>query len=174
MAGWFQKIPIEETVGYLAEFVRAGKIRGIGLSEVSVTTIRRAASIHPSATVEVEFSLFDPDIQENNVAATCAELEIPIVAYSPLGKGFLTGQIKSFNDLTEFQKMGLRSNEENFPKNLELISNTKFSTTAIAFAILLSALAAHYPRLPRRPSLGRSRFSLGKLVSLPASPPSTN
>ena len=136
------KIPIEETIGYLAEFVRAGKIRGIGLSEISVTTIHPAASVHLIAAVEVKFSLFRPDIQENNVAATCAEPEIPIVVYSPLGKGFLTGQIKSFNDLREFQKMDPRFHEENFHRNLELISNMKFSTTAMVFATLLSAALA--------------------------------
>jgi pyridoxine 4-dehydrogenase len=119
------KVPIEETVGYLAEFVAAGKIGGIGLSEVSAATIRRAAAVHPIAAVEVEFSLFSTDIQTNGVAATCAELDIPIVAYSPLGRGFLTGQIKSFSDVTEFQKMGPRFHEENFHKNLELVETIK-------------------------------------------------
>jgi pyridoxine 4-dehydrogenase len=119
------KVPIEETVGYLAEFVKAGKIGGIGLSEVSASTIRRASSVHPIAAVEVEFSIFTPNIQINDVATTCAELGIPIVAYSPLGRGFLTGQIKSFNDVTEFQKMGPRFHEENFHKNLELVEAIK-------------------------------------------------
>lgn len=119
------KVPIEETVGYLAEFVKAGKIGGIGLSEVAASTIRRAASVHPIAAVEVEFSLFSTDIQTNGVAATCAELGIPIVAYSPLGRGFLTGQIKSFEHVTEFQKMGPRFQEENFHKNLELVETIK-------------------------------------------------
>ena len=115
------KVPIEETIGYLAEFVKAGKIGGIGLSEAGASTIRRAASIHPIAAVEVEFSLFSTDIQTNDVASTCAELDIPIVAYSPLGRGFLTGQIKSFNDVSEQQKRGPRFQEENFHKNLELV-----------------------------------------------------
>ena len=115
------KVPIEETIGYLAEFVKAGKIGGIGLSETGASTIRRAASIHPIAAVEVEFSLFSTDIQANDVASTCAELDIPIVAYSPLGRGFLTGQIKSFNDVSEQQKRGPRFQEENFHKNLELV-----------------------------------------------------
>ncbi|TVY22445.1 Pyridoxal reductase [Lachnellula hyalina] len=115
------KTPIEETIGYLAEFVKAGKIGGIGLSETGAATIRRAASVHPIVAVEVEFSLFSLDIQTNGVASTCAELGIPIVAYSPLGKGFLTGQIKSFSDVSEFQKMGPRFQEANFHKNLELV-----------------------------------------------------
>lgn len=119
------KVPIEETIGYLAEFVKARKIGGIGLSEVSAATIRRAAAIHPIAAVEVEFSLFSTDILSNDVASTCAELGIPIVAYSPLGRGFLTGQIKSFSDVTELQKMGPRFQEENFHKNLELVETIK-------------------------------------------------
>jgi pyridoxine 4-dehydrogenase len=119
------KVPIEETIGYLAEFVKAGKIGGIGLSETGAATIRRAAAVHPIVAVEVEFSLFSTDIQTNDVASICAELGIPIVAYSPLGRGFLTGQIKSFSDVTETQKMGPRFHEENFHKNLELVDAIK-------------------------------------------------
>jgi len=118
-------VPIEETVGCLAEFVKAGKIGGIGLSEVAATTIRRAAAVHLIAAVEVEFSMFSTDIQTNGVAATCNELGIPIVAYSPLGRGFLTGHIKSFEDVTDFQKMGPRFHEENFHKNMELVETIK-------------------------------------------------
>jgi pyridoxine 4-dehydrogenase len=83
------KVPVEETIGYLAEFVKAGKIGGIGLSEVSAKTIRRAHKVHPIAAVELELSLFATEPLENGVAETCAELGIPIVAYSPLGRGFL-------------------------------------------------------------------------------------
>jgi len=119
------KVPIEETVGYLAEFVKEGKIRGIGLSEVAAATIRRAASAHPIAAVEVEFSLFTTDILTNDVAATCAELGIPIFAYSPLGRGYLTGKLKSFDEVTEMQKMGPRFHEEYFHKNLELVETIK-------------------------------------------------
>jgi pyridoxine 4-dehydrogenase len=118
-------VPIEETVSYLAEFVKAGKIGGIGLSETRAATIRRAASVHPIVAVEVEFSLFCTEIQTNDVASTCAELDIPIVAYSPLGRGFLTGQIKSYDDLSELQKMGPPFYKENFHKNLELVETIK-------------------------------------------------
>jgi pyridoxine 4-dehydrogenase len=83
------KTPIEDTVGYIAEYVKAGKLGGISLSEVGANTIRKAHAVHPIAAVEVEFSLWVTDILENGVAATCAELGIPIVAYSPLGRGFL-------------------------------------------------------------------------------------
>jgi pyridoxine 4-dehydrogenase len=130
------KVPIEETVAVLADFVKEGKIGSIGLSEVGANTIRRAVKIHPIAAVEVEFSLFTTDILTNDVAATCTELDIPIVSYSPLGRGFLTGQIKSFADVTPLQKMGPRFQEENFYKNLELVetinkvSEKKGCTTA--------------------------------------------
>jgi len=81
--------PIEETIGYLAQYVKDGKLGGICLSECSATTIRRAAKVHKIEGVEVEFSLFATDILENGVADACAELHIPIIAYSPLGRGFL-------------------------------------------------------------------------------------
>ncbi|KAH7388811.1 NADP-dependent oxidoreductase domain-containing protein [Pyrenochaeta sp. MPI-SDFR-AT-0127] len=92
-------VPIEETVGYIAEYVKAGKLGGISLSEVSAKTIRRAHSVHPIAAVEVEFSLWATEILEDGVAATCAELGIPIIAYSPLGRGFLTGRYRKHEDL---------------------------------------------------------------------------
>jgi pyridoxine 4-dehydrogenase len=82
-------VPIEETIGYIAEYVKAGKLGGICLSEVNANTIRRAVKVHPIAAVEVELSLWSTNILENGVAQTCAELGIPIVAYSPLGRGFL-------------------------------------------------------------------------------------
>lgn len=118
-------VRIEETVAHIAEFVRAGKVGGIGLSEVAASTVRRAAAVHPIAAVEVEFSMFTTDIQTNGVAATCAELGIPIVAYSPLGRGFLTGQIKSFSDVSEIQLRSPRFQEENFHKNIELAETIK-------------------------------------------------
>jgi pyridoxine 4-dehydrogenase len=84
-----RKTPLEETIGAIAEYVKAGKVGGISLSEVSAQTIRKAHAIHPIAAVEVEFSLWSTDILRNGVAETCAELGIPIVGYSPLGRGFL-------------------------------------------------------------------------------------
>ena len=83
------KTPIEETVGYIAEYVKEGKLGGISLSEVGPQSIRKAHAAHPISAVEVEFSLWSTEILENGVAATCAELGIPIIAYSPLGRGFL-------------------------------------------------------------------------------------
>lgn len=81
--------PIQDTVSYIAEYVKEGKLGGISLSEVSAQSIRKAQSVHPISAVEVEFSLWSTEIFENGVAATCAELGIPIIAYSPLGRGFL-------------------------------------------------------------------------------------
>jgi pyridoxine 4-dehydrogenase len=112
------KTPIETTIGALATLQRAGKIGGIGLSEVSAVTIRRAAQVTPIASVEVEFSLFTTDILTNGVAEACAELNIPIIAYSPLGRGFLTGSLHSRDHLSARLQAFPRFSEENFPKNL--------------------------------------------------------
>ena len=95
------QVPVEETVRTLAEYVKAGKIGGYGLSECSAGTIRRAHAVHPIAAVEIELSLFSTDTLSNGVAQTCSELKIPMVAYSPLSRGFLTGQIKKLDDLPE-------------------------------------------------------------------------
>jgi pyridoxine 4-dehydrogenase len=94
-------IPIEETISSLAELVKEGKIKGIGLSETSAETIRRAHKVHPIAAVEVELSLWATDILRNGIATTCGELGIPIAAYSPLAKGALTGLIKTKADIPE-------------------------------------------------------------------------
>lgn len=93
-------VPVEETIGYLAELVKEGKIGGIALSEVRAETIRRAAKIHPIVSVEVELSLWATDIFHNGVASTCAELGIPITAYSPLARGALAKKM-TFEDLPE-------------------------------------------------------------------------
>jgi pyridoxine 4-dehydrogenase len=117
------KTPIEITVRTADEYVQAGKLGGISLSECSADTIRRAAKVAKISAVEVEYSLWATEIQDNGVLATCGELGIPIVAYSPLGRGFLTGQIKSRDDLAEddHRRHLPRFSEENFPKNVELI-----------------------------------------------------
>lgn len=115
--------PIETTMAALKELVAEGKIGGIMLSEVGEQTIRRAAAVAPIAGVEVEVSMFEDNVFRNGVAAACAELNIPVVAYSPLGRGFLTGQIKSRADLPQDSMLHHfpRYSEENFPKNLELV-----------------------------------------------------
>lgn len=116
-------VPIETTVAALAEYVREGKIKGISLSEVKAETIRRAHKVHPICAVEVEFSLWATDILENGIASTCAELGIPVVAYSPLGRGFLTGEIKSPEDLPEGDlRRGMpRFQPGVFGRNIEMV-----------------------------------------------------
>jgi pyridoxine 4-dehydrogenase len=115
--------PIEVTVRTADEYVQAGKLGGISLSECSADTIRRAAKVAKISAVEVEYSLWATEIQDNGVLRTCGELGIPIVAYSPIGRGFLTGQIKSRDDLAEddARRHYPRFSEENFPKNVDLI-----------------------------------------------------
>lgn len=95
------QVPIEETVGALAEYVEAGKIGSVALSECSAKTMEKANKVHRLSLVEVEFSLWSTDILSNGVAAKAKELSIPIVAYSPLGRGFLTGHIKSPADIPQ-------------------------------------------------------------------------
>jgi len=117
------KTPIEITVRTANEYVEAGKLGGISLSECSADTIRRAAAVTKISAVEVEYSLWETTIESNGVMAACAEHDIPIVAYSPLGRGFLTGQIRSHDDIPDgdFRKSVPRFSPENFPKNLELV-----------------------------------------------------
>lgn len=93
------RVPIEETVRTLADYVRAGKIGGYGLSECSAESIRRAHAVYPVSAVEIELSLFSTEILSNGVAQACSELKIPVIAYSPLARGFLTGKINKLDDL---------------------------------------------------------------------------
>ncbi len=114
--------PIEETVGAMADLVRAGKVRYLGLSEAAPATIRRAAKVHPIAALQSEYSLWTRD-PEDEVLPTCRELNIGFVAYSPLGRGFLTGQIKKFEDLAadDYRRNAPRFQGDNFNKNLDLV-----------------------------------------------------
>jgi aryl-alcohol dehydrogenase-like predicted oxidoreductase len=114
--------PIEETVGAMAGLVKAGKVRYLGLSEASVLTLRRAAKVHPIAALQTEYSLWTRD-PEGGILAACRELGTGFVAYSPLGRGFLTGQFKKFEDLPEddYRRHSPRFQEENFQKNLDLV-----------------------------------------------------
>ncbi len=114
--------PIEETVGALAQLVKEGKVRHIGLSEASVETLRRAAEVHRITALQSEYSLWSRDPEEG-ILATCRELGIGFVAYSPLGRGFLTGQIKKYEDLAsdDYRRSSPRFQGANFEKNLELV-----------------------------------------------------
>jgi len=114
--------PIEDTVGAMAELVQAGKVRHLGLSEAAPATIRRAHAVHPIAALQSEYSLWtrDPDAE---LLALCAELGISFVAYSPLGRGFLTGEIRRLDDLApdDWRRRNPRFQGENFDRNLELV-----------------------------------------------------
>ncbi|HEX8266521.1 MAG TPA: aldo/keto reductase [Pyrinomonadaceae bacterium] len=114
---------IEETVGAMAELVKEGKVRYLGLSEASAETIRRANAVHPITALQSEYSLWTRDPEDNGVLQTTRELRISLVAYSPLGRGFLTGEIKRFEDLAEddYRRHSPRFQGENFEKNLELV-----------------------------------------------------
>jgi aryl-alcohol dehydrogenase-like predicted oxidoreductase len=115
-------VPIEETVGAMSELVEAGKVRFLGLSEAAPETIRKAHATHPIAAVQTELSLWSRDA-EADVLPTVRELGIGYVAYSPLGRGFLTGQIKSPEDFPEddFRRFHPRFTGENFEKNISLV-----------------------------------------------------
>ena len=114
--------PIEETVGAMAELVKQGKVRYLGLSEASPATLRRAVKVHPIAALQTEYSLWTRD-PEGGVLAACRELGIGFVAYSPLGRGFLTGQFRTFEDLpaNDYRRLTPRFQGENFQKNLDLV-----------------------------------------------------
>ncbi|MGJ4745718.1 aldo/keto reductase [Leptospira sp. SA-E8] len=118
--------PIEETVGAMADLVKQGKVKYIGLSEAGLETIKRAAKVHPISALQTEYSLWTRD-PEDGILQTCRELGIGFVAYSPLGRGFLTGQIQKFEDLdpTDFRRNSPRFQGENFQKNLELVAKIK-------------------------------------------------
>lgn len=118
--------PIEETIGAMADLVREGKVRYIGISEAAPQTIRRAHAVHPITALQTEYSLWSRDVEEE-ILPTCRELGIGFVAYSPLGRGFLTGKIQKFEDLAEddYRRYSPRFQGENFQKNLDLVKRIK-------------------------------------------------
>jgi aryl-alcohol dehydrogenase-like predicted oxidoreductase len=116
------KVPIEDTVGAMSELVKQGKVRRIGLSEANPTTIRRAHAVHPVSALQTEYSLWSRDPEKAHLEVT-RELGIAFVAYSPLGRGFLSGAIKSHDDLADddWRKRNPRFQGDNFERNLELV-----------------------------------------------------
>jgi aryl-alcohol dehydrogenase-like predicted oxidoreductase len=116
------RVPVEETVGAMAELVRAGKVRRLGLSEVGASTLRRAHAVHPISALQSEYSLWTRD-PEGAVLAACRELGVTLVAYSPLGRGFLSGEIRSFEDFADddYRRRQPRFQGENFARNLALV-----------------------------------------------------
>lgn len=133
--------PIEETVGAMSELVKEGKVKYLGLSEVSSETIKRAHAVHPITAVQSEYSLFERTVEERGVLKTLQELGIGFVAYSPLGRGFLSGHIRSIDDLPEndFRRAIPRFQETHFYKNIELVK--AIETMAEAKNITSSQLA---------------------------------
>ena len=121
-----ERVPIEETVGTMADLVQAGKIKHIGLSEVTESTLKRAAAVHTIAAVQNEFSLWTRVFEEDVLPET-QELEVAFVPYSPLGRGFLTGEIKSIDDLPadDWRRQNPRFQGENFNKNFEIVETVK-------------------------------------------------
>src|SRR6202049_1121805 len=114
--------PIEETVGAMAQLVQEGKVRYLGLSEASAKTLRRAVKVHPISALQTEYSLWTRD-PEDEILPTCRELGIGFVAYSPLGRGFLTGRFGKFEDLPadDYRRNSRRFQGENFQKNIDLV-----------------------------------------------------
>ena len=133
-------VPVEETISAIAEYVQAGKIGGIGISECNAESLRRAAAVHPIAAAELELSLFSTHILSDGTAAACADLRIPIIAYGPLGKGFLSGQIRDLDDIPAddyrraygFPRFQPGAFEENFKlvAEVEKLADAKGATTA--------------------------------------------
>ena len=135
-------VPIEETVGAMAELVRAGKVRHLGLSEAGSDTIRRAHAVHPITALQTEYSLWTRDPEEG-VLATCRDLGIGFVAYSPLGRGFLTGQLKRFEDFApdDYRRKTPRFQGENFARNLAVVEKIEAMAAAKHFKAGQLALA---------------------------------
>jgi aryl-alcohol dehydrogenase-like predicted oxidoreductase len=121
------QVPIEETVGAMAELVEAGKVKALGLSEAGSETIKRAAKVHPITALQSEYSLWSRDMESNGVLATCRELGITFVPYSPLGRGFLTGAIQKLDDLdpTDWRRTNPRFQEQALDANLKLAEIVK-------------------------------------------------
>jgi aryl-alcohol dehydrogenase-like predicted oxidoreductase len=145
--------PIEETVGAMAELVKQGKVRYLGLSEAAPATIRRAVKVHPIAALQTEYSLWTRDV-EKEILPTCRELGVGFVAYSPLGRGFLTGQVKSTDQLPadDWRRRAPRFQGDNLERNLQLVKQVeqlaaekKCKPSQIALAWVLSRRADIVP-----------------------------
>ncbi|MEV6024727.1 aldo/keto reductase [Streptomyces sp. NPDC052036] len=153
------KVPVEETVGALSELVAEGKIRHIGLCEASAGTIRRAHAVHPLTAVQTEYSLFERGIEQDGVRDTLHELGIGLVAYSPLGRGFLSGAITSPDDFAEddWRRTDPRFQGENFDRNLDVVrevrriaSDKNIAPSQLALAWVLRQGAVAIPGTKRR------------------------
>ncbi len=163
--------PIEETVGAMADLVKAGKVRHLGLCEAGPTSLRRATAVHPIAAVQSEYSLWSRDVEEK-VLGTCRELGIAFVPYSPLGRGFLTGQFKSVNDFApdDQRRTQPRFVGENFARNLALVEHVQAMAarkgcTAAQFALAwVLAQGGNIIPIPGTRRIGNFDENLGALA----------
>ncbi|WP_428071565.1 aldo/keto reductase [Chryseobacterium gambrini] len=154
-----KNVPVEETVGAMSDLVKEGKIGYIGLSEVSSETVKKAHAVHPISAVQSEYSLFERTVEEKGVLKTLHELGIGFVAYSPLGRGFLSGQIRSIDDLpdNDFRRGIPRFQEEHFYKNIELVEaienmakEKEITSSQLALAWIISKEIVPIPGTKRR------------------------
>lgn len=136
------QVAIEESVGAMAELVRAGKVRQIGVSEVTPSELRRAAAVHPIAALQTEYSLWSRDV-ERVLLSTCRELGVSFIAYSPLGRGFLAGRFRRFEDLdaADWRRNNPRFQGENFGKNLQLVARLEEIARGMSADVKASQLA---------------------------------
>lgn len=151
--------PVEETVGAMSELVKEGKIGYIGLSEVSAETVKKAHAVHPVTAVQSEYSLFERTVEEKGVLSTLQELGVGFVAYSPLGRGFLSGNIKTIDDLPEadFRRAIPRFQEAHFHKNIELVAaienmakEKEITSSQLALAWIINKAILPIPGTKRR------------------------
>lgn len=156
------RVPVEETVGAMAALVAAGKVRWLGLSEVSAQTLRRAHAVHPVSALQSEYSLWTRD-PEGAVLAACRELGVGLVAYSPLGRGFLSGEIRSFDEFAsdDYRRRQPRFQDENFASNLALVDIVRALAAARGITPAQLALAwvlAQGPDIVPIPGTKRRRY----------------
>ena len=170
------QVPVEETWGALGELVAAGKVRHLGISEAAPATIRRAHEVHPVTAVQTEWSLWSRDVEDDGVLATVRELGIGFVAYSPLGRGFLSGTVRSIEDLDEkdFRRHSPRFQGENFQKNLDLLDrvreiadqkNVTPSQLALAWVLAQGTDVVPIPGTKRRKYLDENISALDVILS---------
>ncbi|WP_393081234.1 aldo/keto reductase [Streptomyces sp. LN704] len=168
------QVPIEETIGALGELVDAGKVRHVGLSEASPQTIRRAHRIHPLTAVQTEYSLFERGIEQDGVMATLNELGIGLVAYAPLGRGFLTGAITSPDDFAvdDYRRIDPRYQGENFQHNLAVVDEVRriaaakqITPSQLALAWVLHQGAVAIPGTKRRSYLEENSAAAAVTIS---------
>ncbi|ROP44966.1 aldo/keto reductase [Pseudokineococcus lusitanus] len=156
-------VPVEDTWGAMAELVQAGKVRHLGISEAAPETIRRAHATHPVTALQTEWSLWTRDVEEDGVLATTRELGIGFVPYSPLGRGFLSGAIRSTDDLAEddFRRANPRFQGENMTRNLELVDEVRAlaeAKGATAGQVALTWLLAKGPDVVPIPGTKRRTY----------------